>query len=182
RNGVDADNSLTTLHYCAGSALRRPEVLEIAKRLIADGADPTAKASLPGHGVTPIKLATRNQRVAELLLDHGADPNDVFGNVLLSSCPDFTFADCLMSRGADLNRISWAGETLLHVAIHWGRLTSASWLLEKGANPNTARDKDAWTPLHQAASRGVASIIATLLESGANPAARDRNGDQPIDV
>src|SRR5262249_24215767 len=31
RNGVDADNSLTTLHYCAGSALRRPEVLEIAK-------------------------------------------------------------------------------------------------------------------------------------------------------
>src|SRR5262245_4185333 len=76
-NGVDR-NSLTTLHYCAGSALRRAELVKIASRLIASGADPCTKASALGHAVSPIKLAIHNQPVADLLLDHGADPNDVY--------------------------------------------------------------------------------------------------------
>src|SRR5262245_24912032 len=61
-DGVD-DNSLTTLHYCAGSALRRPDLVKIAAKLIASGADPNVKAAKLGHSVTPIKLAARNQPV-----------------------------------------------------------------------------------------------------------------------
>jgi hypothetical protein len=68
--GID-DNSLTTLHYCAGSALRRPGLVQIGKRLIESGADGHSKASKLGDAVTPIKLATRNQPVAELLIEQG---------------------------------------------------------------------------------------------------------------
>ena len=179
-NGVDI-NGLTTLHYCAGSALCRPELVTIASRLIASGADPSAKAPGFSHIVTPIKLAVRNQGVAEFLIEHGADPNDVFRDVLLTGC-NLTFAEAILARGADLNPVMWEGETLLHVAIHWGRIASAEWLLEKGADPNTARDKNLWTPLHQAASRGNARIVSALLEHGAAGKARDRDGKTPLDV
>lgn len=124
-NGVDR-NSLTTLHYCAGSALGRPELVKIAERLIASGADPCAKASQFGHSVSPIKLAIHNRPVAELLLDHGADPNDVYRDVLLSGCSNLGFASRLLERGADVNPVLWGDETLLQVAIHWGRLSSLS--------------------------------------------------------
>ena len=179
--GIDS-NSLTTLHYCAGSALGRPELVKIAARLIAAGADPRVKAAKLGHAVTPIKLATHNQPVAELLLDHGADPNDVFRDVLLAGCTNFPFAEALILRGAELNPVLWQGESLLHVSIHRGRLSSAEWLLRKGADPNTAREKDGWTPLHQAASRGVASIVAALLKHGADPRRKDVEGHTPLDV
>src|SRR5262249_35897824 len=53
-NGVDS-NGLTTLHYCAGSALGRVELLKIAERLIASGADPCARAPGFSYNVTPIK-------------------------------------------------------------------------------------------------------------------------------
>jgi ankyrin repeat protein len=179
-HGVDS-NGLTTLHYCAGSALGRPELLKVAERLVAAGADPLARAPGFSHHVTPIKLAVRNQRVAEFLLDHGADPNDVFRDVLLTGC-NFPFAEALLERGADLNPVMWDDETLLHVAIHWGRIASAEWLLKKGADPNTARGKNLWTPLHQAASRGNARIVSSLLEHGANPNSRDGDGKTPLDV
>jgi cytohesin len=179
--GVDT-NSLTTLHYCAGSALSRPELVKIAARLVEAGADVNAKATKLSHNVTPIKLATHNRPVAELLLEHGADPNDVYPNVLLGGCTDFAFAGLLLARGADLNPQVWRDETLLHVAIHEGRLSTAKWLLERGADPNTVREKDAWTPLHQAASRGVSSIVTELLRHGADPAAKDRHGHTPRDV
>jgi ankyrin repeat protein len=179
-NGVDS-NGLTTLHYCAGSALGRAELLKIAGRLVSAGADPCARAAGFSHNVTPIKLAVRNQRIAEFLMDHGADPNDVFRDVLLAG-RNFPFAETLLARGADLNPVMWDGETLLHVAIHWGRIASAEWLLEKGANPNTARAKNLWTPLHQAASRGNARIVSALLARGANSRVRDRDGKTPLDV
>ncbi|HYU54235.1 MAG TPA: ankyrin repeat domain-containing protein, partial [Gemmatimonadaceae bacterium] len=179
-NGVDG-NGLTTLHYCAGSALSGVDLLKIAERLIAKGADPCARAAGFTHNVTPIKLAVRNQRVAEFLLDQGADPNDVFRDVLLTGC-NFPFAEALRARGAELNPVMWDDETLLHVAIHCCRIASAEWLLEKGANPNTARAKNLWTPLHQAASRGNARIVSALLEHGASPKSRDRDGQTPLDV
>jgi uncharacterized protein len=179
-DGID-DNSLTTLHYCAGSALAQPDLVKIAAKLIASGADPSVKASKLGHSITPIKLAARNQPVARLLLDHGANPNDLYRDVVLTRC-NHAFADFLLSRGADLNPVLWDDETLLHVTIHWGRLSSAEWLIRKGANPNTARKKDRWTPLHQAASRGVGSIVATLLKHGADPKAKDEYGKTPLDV
>jgi ankyrin repeat protein len=97
-NGADS-NGLSTLHYCAGSALGRAELLKIAECLIAAGADPSARAPGFSHNVTPIKLAVRNQRVAEFLMDQGADPNDVFRDVLLTGC-NFPFAStaCTWSR------------------------------------------------------------------------------------
>ena len=105
----------------------------------------------------------------------------MFRDVLLTGC-NFPFAEALLARGADLNPVLWDDETLLHVAIHWGRIASAEWLLEKGANPNTARAKNFWTPLHQASSRGNARIASALLEHGANPKSRDRDGKTPLDV
>jgi hypothetical protein len=82
-------------------------MVKIEDRLIAVGADPREKASRFSHNVTPIKLAVRNQRVAELLIDHGADPNDVFRDVLLTGC-NFPFAEELLKRGAiSIRDVGW---------------------------------------------------------------------------
>jgi len=77
---------------------------------------------------------------------------DCFRDVLLTGC-NFSFAETLLRRGADLNPVVWDGQALLHVAIHWGRIASAEWLLEKGADLNTSRGKN---PVAPSASGGIA--------------------------
>lgn len=38
------------------------------------------------------------------------------------------------------------------------------------------------TPLHEAAKRGFADIVSTLLKTGADPDARNNQGDSPSDL
>ena len=82
--------------------------------------------------------------------------------MLLTGC-NYNLAGALLAHGAELNPVLWAGETLLHVAIHWGRLSSAQWLLEKGANPNTVREKDDWTPLHKPPRAALRASLRSYL-------------------
>jgi ankyrin repeat protein len=44
-----------------------------------------------------------------------------------------------------------------------------------------AKDKDGWTPLHVAAVAGSEAVCGQLVESGADPGARDARGGTPVD-
>ena len=56
------------------------------------------------------------------------------------------------------------------------------WLLKKGVNPNERHHLTGDTPLHTAVSceDPDARIVRLLLEHGADPNARDRNGRTPL--
>ena len=45
-----------------------------------------------------------------------------------------------------------------------------------------SKDKDGWTPLHEAASEGDNKIVELLVTKGADVNAKDKNGDTPLDM
>jgi hypothetical protein len=69
--------------------------------------------------------------------------------------------------------------TPLHLAAMAGRVEAASFLLERGADPN-ARGRYDMTPLHWAALRGRAEIVALLVQRGSKVEARNIYGLTPL--
>ena len=113
--------------------------LELAERLILDGANP----NLPEdeRGQTPLHVAAGHRHAAAIarrLLDAGANPN-----------------------AADER-----GETPLHHAAFFGNVDIARLLLEAKADPN-APDDDGWTPLRYAAENRHADVRDWFRSFGA---------------
>jgi ankyrin repeat protein len=72
------------------------------------------------------------------------------------------------------------GETALHAAAFWGRYEIAQALISAGADVNALTERKS-TPLHDAARLGNLTLVQLLLENGAKPDARDREGKTPWD-
>ena len=70
--------------------------------------------------------------------------------------------------------------TALHEAVDDKALEAAQRLLEVNADVN-AVGSHRWTPLHVAAYCGHADLIEMLLEAKADPCARDKDGETPVD-
>jgi ankyrin repeat protein len=93
----------------------------------------------------------------------------------------------LLARGAEVNVPSQNAMKVcpLHSAAAQSdpavALALTRRLLEKGANPNV-RQAGGWTPLHEAARRGHAEMVALLLGAGAEAAARNDEGKSPLDL
>ena len=69
----------------------------------------------------------------------------------------------------------------LRDAVMAGELSAVSELMDKGVDPNSPRERLAdWTPLHYAAQLGHTEIIDTLLDHGAEPQSRDKDGQTPL--
>jgi ankyrin len=163
--------------------------VEIARLLLDRGAYLEAAegkmGEKPFHQVSYGKYRSQEDgiRVAQLLLDRGADVNtrrkdhwtplhhaSYFGNVEI--------ARLLLDHGADpeanaegdmgakpLHQVSYGKYRSLEDGIRVARL-----LLDRGADVNTRR-KDHWTPLHLASYFGNVEIVRLLLDNGADPQA-----------
>jgi len=122
--------------------------------------------------------------MAELLLEHGADPNKGRGTFDGTPLHAWTKMDCdyardavlLLDHGADPNARDDSGETPLHKAVRHGRSFQPLLLLSRGADVN-ARNNQGETPLHSTWYPEVATI---LLDHGADVNAVDRQGRTPI--
>jgi ankyrin repeat protein len=107
----------------------------------------------------------------------------------------------LLAAGADINLKDGSGLSPLHYACAsapesfiqgaagrlYGTETVAAvqvvkFLLANGANPNLLSSPLNQTPLHLAAYFGYKTIVAALLEKGANADLRDSNGKTPLDL
>jgi uncharacterized protein len=80
--------------------------------------------------------------------------------------------------GADPNFKGKNEETALHRAAGWGNtehLEIIETLIELGAHPNT-QDIEGWTPLHWAVACGNDKACISLIELGADPSIKDKNG------
>jgi ankyrin repeat protein len=95
-------------------------------------------------------------------------------------------ASLLVARGADLEAASRNAMQVrpLHSAVAQSdpavALRLAHDLLVAGASPNIAQ-QGGFTPLHEAALRGHGALVQLLLECGADPLARNADGQRPSD-
>jgi ankyrin repeat protein len=138
-------------------------------------ADPAYLTSESSFGWAPLHFAAYggNLKVAELLLDRGADinrrANTKFRNTplqvsLLTAQEEM--AAMLVKRGADVRIEQAEGFTALHEAAQIGSEKLAALLLDAGADPN-ARAEDGRTPLGIARKDGHEAVAKLLLARGA---------------
>lgn len=180
------NNTLTPLHYCAGSAMftLSPEHLQaqlrIARALIAAGAQVNERHAYAGHwSITPLYYATGyqdNPAMAELLLQAGADPADG-ESVYHAADEGHTGALEVLARLVPRPVLATQATDALTGQLGWGGTRGVPWLLAHGADPNVLHDTTGEAALH-AAARADASerVIKLLLDHGARIELRNRDG------
>ena len=92
----------------------------------------------------------------------------------------FRVADELLKAGADPN----AGTSILHASCEWHfeyLIPALRYLAQIGWSVN-ACDTAGQTALHKAAFLGYAAAVRVLLDSGADPSARDGDGRTALDL
>nr|CAH0112680.1 unnamed protein product [Daphnia galeata] len=122
-------------------------------------------------GRTPLYYAVcaDNLNSVSYLLEKGADPTigdkDGFTPFHMAAGlnKETKILELLLSdEKVDLDKSDESGRTILHMAVVESNVTTARFLLSKGANPNVA-DKNKITPLHKAAKFAKDHDIVELL-------------------
>jgi ankyrin repeat protein len=175
----------TPLHLAVGSG--EPDNLEIVKELLARGADPNLRTTLPASRqgepggayamVTPFEFAflLGAQPKIEALLAKGANPNfhDSEGRTLLSSAlrrKETNRIELLLRAKADPNVADKDGTTPLALAVHAADEATVRLLLEAGADPN--KPTGSRSPLDFAIRQKLGwPMVELLMAKGAKPEA-----------
>ena len=148
---------------------------------------------LTGTNLRLLELAiiTNDDKMCELLLTHGADPNINIRNhthsLLYTAMKPNGIFELLLLYGADINE-AMRGPELLHTAVDSGHLPCIAAYFDNGGDPNAAFD-DGITALHSLlynyAEHGqshVQLMTEILLANGANPNIRDSEGHSVADL
>ncbi|KAL0930309.1 ankyrin unc44 [Colletotrichum truncatum] len=187
-----------------GMVLDRDRKLEA---LLRRGCDPNPP---PGIGKDPVLVSYVKERqidAALTLLHFGADPSatNSFGmdaaiaaasrgslRILeeIRHCkPGFDWGRKCVSHFAiwgatGMDRTTTMRDcTALHLAAHNGHEAVLQlYIKDLGLDIESATVDELWRPLHSAVVGGFASCVRTLLEHGADPAARDYQGCTPLTV
>ena len=188
---LSAGNS-TALQFCAHSALGEDnpavaqQLAEIADMLLVQGAPLDPADMGPNTTYSALQLASRvgNDSVIGVLLKHGADPDEVLHLALENQ--RMPILDLLSPLRDTLNLNYRADNKLqnpmLNELIRNGKLQSAHWLLDQGADPNQ-QDLNGFTALHYAARRGVNNdLLGALLEQDADISMPDNDGNTPLEI
>jgi len=174
-------NMNTALHYL--SYLFRPNMPELVKALLAQGANPNVRFAreprlpnsregmFPLVGATPFWLAAAagDAGVMRLLVEKGADP-------LLGTVENVT---PLMVAAGLGRRI--AGHMDRPPDEEKGALEAVKLALELGADPH-ATSETGLTAIHGAAYSGANSIVQFLFEKGAKLDVKDKYGQTPLTI
>lgn len=170
----DPLTSLCFSRYLRLDRSRSDGFVKAAKALLDAGADANTGWFEKGHQPKPVFESAiygaagvaSHPGVTELLLEHGADPNDEETPYHVPETYDNTVLGILLESGK-LNEDSLA--TLLLRKTDWHDVDGIRMLLEHGVDPNRMTH---WgkTALHNAAlSDNGIEIIELLLDHGANP-------------
>ena len=140
---------------CSGGTALHAAVRQDAGRAVQVLLDNAADINvLSNDGYAPLHEAAAKPELAELLLEHGADPKIQNSHNHLQP---------------------------LHMAARHGSSDVCRLLLSAGADV-TAASKDGSTPLHEAAEHAQAHIIELLMANGAACMAEDKHHRTPLSV
>jgi ankyrin repeat protein len=175
------EKDATPLYKAAGEGRT-----EIVRYLIAHGANVNYRGSEWGH--TPLSEAAQRgfDDVIDVLLKAGADPRvkdrngyTAFAIAVLGGQNDV--AESLLKYG-DVNGADSYGNTLLMAATTTGQVEAIRWLVAKGTDVNKVSQLEygGRTALIDAAEVGQLESARTLLELGANPHLKMKDGSTAL--
>jgi ankyrin repeat protein len=182
-------------NLAGGTALLRAVTMNrrrTAKILLKAGADPN-QANKKGVGPLAAAAFNGNDRLVRLLLDSGVDPGTVDATgkapVVYAAAKGYTgIVMTLFEAGVDVNArygndltvLMWAAGHGNDVPVGEG-LDTVDLLLDRGARTGLA-DNRGRTALMIAAERGHAEVVSRLIEAGADPRTRDKDGKDARDL
>ena len=143
--------------------------VEIVNLLLENGADPNAVGTRSGY--TPLHYGFKSLKVAQLLIDHGADLTMGVEGPINGGWTALHFAtwqksqdivEFLLANGADVNAKARRSSTPLHLAALTGDVSIARLLIKHGALTNL-ENNEGETPLQKAATIGNEEMVALLL-------------------
>ncbi len=139
---------------------------EVVRMLLESGADPHARTRTRRDWVM---LDRGPRRVAKLAAAVGTEVERGGNTALLFAAMngDLNSARLLRAAGVEVNETGSDGNAPLVVAAFSGHGGFVSWLLDEGADPNTAGA--GYTALHTAVLRSDSQTVGTLLAHGADP-------------
>jgi ankyrin repeat protein len=146
----------------------RFEQSDIARILIANGADPNQRIGNRGDTLLHRAAASGNIGFAVVLLEHGADANAMNGTgqspLHLAAGRGYEYlADHLLQQGATANATTKHGDTPLHIAARKGDGAMIQLLLNKGVDLGIANVAGR-TALDEAAAAGNTDAAKRLIE------------------
>ena len=160
---------------------------EIADYLIAHGADVNARHA--EAGATPLQYAvlTGRAKMTRLLLTAGASLGSEYrdGQSLLHVAAARGYVpviDLLVEAKADMQALDANGNTPLDSAVLHNQPFAVNELLQRHANASYVHPLTGRGALHEACMRGFANLVQPLIDAGADPTARDRFGETPLDI
>jgi ankyrin repeat protein len=135
--------------------------------------DKTVVKQKTGYGDTPLHIAALvdNEKIAELLIKHGADidvQNGSFYTPLMRAGLKVT--KVLVKHGADIDFVSSNGQTnALSVALMWKEKGVAEYLLNCGIKLPEKKSQQYRTNLISAAKKGIIQYLDKCLKEGLDP-------------
>lgn len=161
--------------------------LEIAAFLIAHGANVNAVHREAGSTPLEYGVLTGRTKIVALLLGSGARLDGRYrdGEGLLHVAAARGYAqiiDELVKAKADVQALDANGNTPLDSAVLHDQRVSVEALLRNHANVTYVHPVDGRGALDEACIRGYADLLVPLIDAGANPTARDRFGQTPLDL
>ena len=160
---------------------------DVAKQIISEFEYSEDVDARGGYYVTPLvaALAGRHFNIAQLLRNHGADPNVrcYDGRTPLHAAVqsgNLEMVQKLIEYNADVNAQNRIGWTPLHIAsrLVQPNIDVVYSLLVQGVDVN-AQAKDGPTALHEASAYGTPEVVRILLIYDAKADLKDKNGRTP---
>jgi ankyrin repeat protein len=186
RSGWTALHAVSASRWHQFEPARSDGLLAVAQLLIEAGADPATKTgwrriswSPLGCAVASANSGPSNRAVVELLLEHGATPDDRDLYLAGFAHDRHQLLPLLLERVPNLREIA---EMALAAPISNDDVEGVRLLLQAGADPGRYVDDDGQaTPVVYAAihSGCSAELLELLLENGADPNAAGSDGRSP---
>lgn len=144
-------------------------------------AEPALSRARDDRGVSVLLHARYRQRfdMVEAILEHRADDLDAFEAAALGRVE--RLARVVAEDPRAVESFAPDGFTPLQLATFFAQPEAVALLLQRGANVEVeSRNAMSLRALHSAAAGGSTEIVERLLQSGANPNARQSGGFTPL--
>ena len=151
--------------------------------IMESGADPNEMGIWNKSALHQAIMRGRSLRIIRMLLDHGADANQVRGDgkspyVIAARMGRVDVMNVLLEHGANSENHSVADQAVIHCALQ--DRPALDRLLEEHGDLNSQLSPDEQIAICDAARGGQTAVLEMMLDAGFNISAQDEQGFTPL--